>query len=472
MAKTNKLYISYSPADNRKKDDQDAWVDSFISFLDIFLKRINKESPQFIPIHDKSGKAPSALEDGDGLIIILSENYIKESLHKKDSVLLTDPSKVFKVDMMPIRKSAQPKDVRYLNDFHFFENALGKKGGFVTMNSKRSGQNYWLMVIDLAFEISNNVFHKRSGSQEERKVIFLSETSYDQVGNRGTIKRELLRHGFKVIPETPFSGNLKEFEEQVKDCLKRADITVQIIGEEYGEIPDGSDKSIVEIQNNLATEYYQKNLSSLQIHLQRLIWKPLFLNPKTDQQKLYLDRLNEDILSTEGAEIIQTPLEILKTIIHSRLQILDKEKQDLEKSVEKRSERKSVYLIFDKKDENEINDIVNAFNSKNISVILSNFKGKQIELLKFHRESLMHSDSVFLYANKNLNWLNSKLNDVTKAPGFGKHFPFEAKAVYIKNSSVPQDKISNLGDIIVFNGDASNKTPTDLGPFIDKITTS
>jgi hypothetical protein len=324
--------------------------------------------------------------------------------------------------------------------------------------------------VDFSLDVLRVLYKKTFAIQrEDKSAIFLAEASYDQVANRDEIKRELIRHGYDVLPKTPFSSDLATFEKEVTDCLQKADLTIQIIGEQYGEVPDGGEKSIVEIQNDLATKYYSKTLSESEHALHRLIWMPLNLRPSSDQQKLYLDRLRDDISSTAGAEIIQTPLEILKTIIHARLEFFRQEKAIRAKTIREKSDKKFVYVLFDQKDASEVNDLISAIKTKGIEVILPDFSTRQLELLRQHRENLLKSDAVLLFANNNLNWLNSKLNDVIKAPGFGKSYPFDAKAVIIKDSSIPKDKITNHGDLMMLNGVDKDKKNPDLGPFIDKL---
>jgi len=289
--------------------------------------------------------------------------------------------------------------------------------------------------------------------------------------NHDEIKRELIRHGHIVLPSSPFSSNYSEMQEEVKKCLEEADLSIHIIGEAYGEVPDGSKLSVVEIQNQLSVEYYSKTIHSDTQSLHRLIWMPLNLKARSDQQKLYLDQLKDDITSTVGAEIIQTPLEILKTVIHARLQLFDSEYKINKLKEIKRSDKKTVYLLFDKKDENEISSIVTDINARNIEVILPRFDDKQIEFLESHRKSLVNSDGVLLFGNKNLNWVNSKLNDVIKAPGFGKQFPFEAKGIYIKDNSIPSEKITSYGNLMMLNENGKNKS-ANISSFLDKIASS
>ena len=273
-----------------------------------------------------------------------------------------------------------------------------------------------------------------------------------------------------VLPAMPLTGNKSEIEKQVNDCLAKADLSVHIIGETYGDVPENSDRSFVEIQNQLSTAFYASRMSSDEA-LHRLIWMPLHLRPANDQQKLYLDQLKDDITSTAGAEIIQTPLEILKTVIHSRLQVFDAERRQRKLRSAAKADHKRVYLLYDKKDEAEISPYVRDLNARNIEVILPKFESKQIEFLENHRQSLVKSDGVLLFANRNLNWVNSKLNDVIKAPGFGKQFPFDAKAIIIKDSSIPKDKIADFGDLLMFGRNGKDPN-SDISLFLDKIASS
>jgi hypothetical protein len=468
MAKSHRLYISFHTDDNIKGKNHPGWVDEFIKVLEIFLNRVNGESPEIVAI-DKSSKV-TELVDGDGIVLITSENYIKDKSYQGVLPLLKDLEKVFKLDLSPINKAGLPKELRGLNEFQFFTTENLKNKSFVTLNGRKTAQAFGLKVIDLAFDISR-VLYKKSQEVEGKEVrsVFLAETSYDQIANRDDVKRELLRHGFEVLPKVPFSSDLGEFEKQVKKCLEKADLTVQIIGEQYGEVLEGSNKSVIEMQNELATDYYTKSLSEVEHSLHRLIWMPLFLRPSSDQQKLYLDKLRDDISSTSGAEIIQTPLEILKTIIHTRLQLFERDKLAIKKRVQEKSDKKYVYLLFDQKDASYVEVLKSEITNRNLSVIVPDFSVKQVDLLQQHRESLIKSDGVLLYANRNLNWLNSKLNDVIKAPGFGKPSAFEAKAVLIKDASISKDEIANFGDLIMLNGDKKGEKTTDLSPFIDKI---
>ena len=61
MAKSRRIYISFNTADNKKDSNHPGWVDEFARVLEIFLKRVNGESPEIIALD--SAKSTPSLEE-------------------------------------------------------------------------------------------------------------------------------------------------------------------------------------------------------------------------------------------------------------------------------------------------------------------------------------------------------------------------------------------------------------------------
>ena len=214
MAKSRRLYISFHASDNSKGKNHAGWVDEFIRILEIFLQRVIGESPEII-VTESGNKTP--LEEGDGIVVITSENYLKDKSYQKDAALLVDLHRIFKVDLSPISKTSLPNELRGLNEFHFFQSEGKKDVKFTTLNGRKTPQAYGLKIIDLAFEISRLLYKKNKQSENKGvKTVYLAETSYDQFSNRDNIKRELLRHGFEVLPKAPLSDKLVEVRDRLK----------------------------------------------------------------------------------------------------------------------------------------------------------------------------------------------------------------------------------------------------------------
>ncbi|MCB0288901.1 MAG: hypothetical protein KDH97_01470, partial [Calditrichaeota bacterium] len=65
-------------------------------------------------------------------------------------------------------------------------------------------------------------------------------------------------------------------------------------------------------------------------------------------------------------------------------------------------------------------------------VLLPVFEGNESDIREIHKENLRICDAVLIYYNQASEpWINFKMNDLRKAPGYGRSEPFLASAVYI-----------------------------------------
>ena len=92
----------------------------------------------------------------------------------------------------------------------------------------------------------------------KERTVYLASTGVDILIQRDIIKRELLRHGYRVLPEQSLPKEAKLLEAMVKSDLEKCRLSIHLIGEDYGYKPKGADLSIVDIQNKIASEYVLK----------------------------------------------------------------------------------------------------------------------------------------------------------------------------------------------------------------------
>ena len=116
-----------------------------------------------------------------------------------------------------------------------------------------------------------------------------------------------------VLPDRPLPLVGKECEEAVREQLDRSDLSIHLIGRNYGLIPEGTTESIVVIQNELAIERGARSGFS------RLVWLPPGLVSEEEKQLQFIDRLQTDVRIQAGADILQTPLEDFKSVVLQRL---------------------------------------------------------------------------------------------------------------------------------------------------------
>src|SRR5690606_2483894 len=266
---------------------------------------------------------------------------------------------------------------------------------------------------DLAYDIYDTLLQLKGVEAKgevkniyKRKTIYLAETGHDLSVQRNIIKRELQRHGYIVTPNQTLPGNIHDLEKIVKRDLEDASLSIHLIGAAYGEIPDGSDRSIVDLQNRYAAEKSQRVGKE---HFTRLIWiSPVLVNA-SDRQRAFIDSIKRDTEAQEGAEILQTPLEDFKNIMREELLEAD-EKKALDETG-----GKSVYLVHDRVDHQEVKPIIEAIEKSGYKVLIPAFEGELLDLRQKHINNLRNFDTAIIYKGKvNDQWVRMKVLDLLK----------------------------------------------------------
>jgi hypothetical protein len=199
-------------------------------------------------------------------------------------------------------------------------------------------------------------------------------------------------------------------------------MSIHLIGSAYGEIPEGEERSIVDLQNRLAAEKSQRVGKE---SFSRLIWISPTLVNASERQKSFIENLKRDVEAQEGAEILQTPLEDFKNIMREEL-IEAPEKQALSDTG-----GKSIYLVHDRIDHNEIRPLVDAIEKNGYQVLMPEFNGELLDLRQKHIENLRNFDAAIIFKGKvNDQWVRMKVLDLLKAPGFGRKKPIKGRAVF------------------------------------------
>jgi hypothetical protein len=268
-----------------------------------------------------------------------------------------------------------------------------------------------------------------------RKTIYLAETGHDISVQRNIIKRELQRHGYMVLPRQTLPTNGGELERLVRKDLAECSLSIHLIGSAYGEIPEGADRSVVDLQNSYAAELSIQKRQNKE-DFSRLIWISPNLKNASDRQRSFIDNIRRDIEAQEGAEILQNPLEDFKNIMREELlEAQDKEFEDYK--------GKAIYLVHDRIDEAEVRPFRDAIEKSGFKVLLPAFEGDLLEVRKQHIENLRNFDGAIIFKGKvNDQWVRMKVLDLLKAPGFGRKKPIKGKAIV--SSSQPTTTLESF----------------------------
>lgn len=446
------IYAPYQKDDLHENEIN--WIHSFQSILEMGLKQITKKqikcSKIFLDENLKEQKATLLIS------IILNPNvkndelFAEKSKFRKHILVYADPDSGLQ----------RQEDTMAVN---LFDEAKNKKVNIFDVVDLKD--EVWLKFLDIAYEVRNTISELEDIQGKEKEGnIFVAETSIEQNTNRETIIRELEHLGYKIFPEKHFPKNMVAFSDLVQQSLQHCFLSVHIIGNYYAPLLENIEVSTIELQNDLFHEVASERNKKGHV-LKRLVWIPPDIKPKSEKQRLYIESFKRNIELLENTEIVQTPIEVFKTIIQEKArEMLYPNKVEYVNP----EQSKTVYLISNHSNKDRLADIRECLIKEKFKLLEVESSTDKIELIQNHYHHLVNCDALLIdYSVENNQWLNSKLSDIVKSPGFGRKNDFLAKSVLINTKETPEITIQ------VQNLDLINNQKQDinrrLSSFIDKI---
>ena len=449
----NTIYICFPFFEKDSKDFNNQWIRRFSEYLNILLNRLLAEPSDVVLCEDfKIDKKHSIIslfddKDKNPLLVLpvspeiitnkgFSEilNRIHEKSKKNPEYLV---SGVYKVLMYPVSQNNQPDFLKKLRDYHLYDDTDTNNLPFAPH------QPAWQRLIDLAYDISDALLPKDaeaaiSESTAKKSAVFLAETTQDQENIRDNIKRELVQSGYKVLPINPLPSSPDLAKDIINKSIEQSELAIHIVGNEYGELMTGSDVSLIEFQ--IDTVLKNEKVSGLA----EIIWLPPDLKPESDFHNQYIDRLRKTALSGQSSEVIQAPIEVLKTMVRKKLSGTSQHAKTESESVTTKG--KFIYLIHEFDYIQDVKKISSDFQEGDIQIIDSNRLSSVENPVKWHRENLVACDGVLIYyPGDNAPWINSKLVDIVKAPGYGRTKPFREKIILVSDKF--KDSLKNIANV-------------------------
>lgn len=436
----NTIYICFPSFEKDSKDFNNQWIRRFSEYLKILLNRLLADPSDVVLCEDfKSDENPLLVLPVSPEIIANKGfpeilNRINEE-NKKDPEYLI--SGVYKVLMFPVSQNDQPDLLKRLRDYNLYDDTDINNLPFAP------NQPAWQRLIDLAYDISGSLLSKDaeaaiSESTAKKSTVFLAETTKDQENIRDNIKRELIQSGYKVLPKNPLPASPDLAKDIINKSIEQSELAIHIVGNEYGELMTGSDVSLIEFQ--IDTVLKNEKASGMD----EIIWLPPDLRPESDSHNQYIDRLRKTVLSGETSEVIQAPVEVLKTMVRKKLSGTSQHtKTDSESVITK---GKFIYLIHESDYIQDVKKITSDFQEGNMQIVDSDRLGSVENPVKWHRENLVACDGVLIYyPGDNAPWINSKLVDIVKAPGYGRTKPFKEKIILVSDKF--KDSLNNIANV-------------------------
>ncbi len=473
MAYDIDVLITFSDKDNEiGKKAEVGWVNQFRKFLDLMLYQVLGEKTNIVLKSEFEDYTASSMDNAAVLVTVLSKDFAQsgrcldtvEAYYKATSS--SKVNRVFKVLKSPLSSQEQPPRLRELLGYDMFQidNETGLMKEYTDFFSLEAEKQYWMKMIDLVYDIHDTLTILKGESKAEvknlfkRRTIYLAETGHDLSIQRNIIRRELQRHGYVVLPGLMLPNRLEELEREVRKELEECSLSIHLIGSAYGEIPEGSERSVVDVQNKLAAEHAVIKRSRKE-DFSRLIWIAPNLRNASDKQKGFIDSLRRDIEAQEGAEILQNPLEDFKNIMREELLAAQN------KTAEVSTNGKTIYLVHDKVDHDQVLPLVDIIQKSGFNVVFPAFEGDLMDVRKRHIDNLRNFDAAIIYKGKvNDQWVRMKVLDLLKAPGFGRNKPIQGKAI-VSETSLDSYKNQN---VTLISGD-KNKSVESIKMFLQEF---
>lgn len=489
------IFISYAHIDDESLiASQKGWITEFHRALEIRLAQLLGRRPiiwrdlslQGNHIFDQ--QIVSQFSQVAIMISILTPRYAKsdwcvrevnefyETCLQNIGFSIQNKARIFKVIKTPIRVDQHHEKIQNVLGYEFYstDNNSGRVKEFGQVFGQQSEIAYWEKLDDLANDIctfleglesSNNLISSgvNNGSAKsntkKRKKIYIAESSYDTLEFRDSIKRELQDLDYYLLPDKQLPLVAPVLAEEVNKFMQEADLSIHLLGAGYGVVPEGTQKSIVEIQNEIASA------QSSTKGLPRLIWMPEGNVATDDRQQVFLDKLQSGKEGITGADLIVGSLEDFKSIVADTLKKLEEEKKKTEvvisqNNVVEEKSAKLIYLICDMQDMDLIKPLEDALFDNGHEVVLPIFDGGESQIREDHIENLKMCDAaIIFYGNANELWLRSKMRDFLKINGYGRDKPLTKKAVYLSQPDSASKQRFRSVEAEVING--INEVPID-----------
>jgi TIR domain-containing protein len=395
------------------------------------------------------------------LISVLTSRYLNsewctreahefcQSAQQTGGLVVGNKSRVFKVIKTPVdAQESLPAPMKDILGYEFFTVKDGVPLEFDPVYGQEYAQLYNQNVARLAWEVAqllkaieaaanaSNSNGKKVNSEPQvssKPAVYLAECSYDRKQARGLIEGELRRLGYPVLPDKPLSADEAEYIAAVESLLACCALSIHLVGESYGAVPDGpTAKSTGIHQNELAVARCRGG------GFKRLIWLPQGTRSEQAPQQAFIEALHQDANAQFGADLIAGDIEELRAAIHATLSKIEQpepkqpERDATEAQTAAGESTKLIYFICDEKDRKASVPVRRLCKQLGFEVALPAFEGDASQVRKTNQQNLASCDAVFVfYGAGDESWKRTVDNELKKMAGYRSGKPLPAIYTYL-----------------------------------------
>jgi hypothetical protein len=469
------VFVSYAHLDNTGfEEDQKGWVAKLHEKLERRLAQLLGKPSRIW--RDPKLKGNDVFEEtiiervkaAAILVSVVSPRYVRspwttrelkefcQAAEQQGGVTIRDKCRIFKVLKTPVPLDEQTPQLRAVLGYEFFgmDPATGNFREFDEEFGPEYRQKFLMKLDDVAQEMKEllEIVEGRetveAPADSDGDAIFLAVTTHDVQDERDAVRRELQQRGYTVLPARELSLVGAEVEAAVRGDLARCAMSIHLIGNRYSLIPENSTTSLVEIQHELAIERGEQG------GFTRLVWIPPNVQVTDPRQLEVIERLRMDPRMGPGADLLETPLDELRTVIHDTLE----PRRALKTTPAAPSgapettkvDVPSVYLVYEQTDTAVVTPWADFLFDQGLDVVHPVFGDTESQVRACHEESLRTADGVVIFAAAAQPlWLRQKFSELQKIPGYGRTKPAPVVAVCLLPPRTPDKERFRTHEAIV-----------------------
>jgi hypothetical protein len=490
------LFISYSHIDNESQSpDQKGWVTRFHSSLGAFVSTRLGEKAEIWRDDKLGGSDIFAKEILDQfprtalLLSVVTPRYVRsewctrevnafcEAARLTGGIVVDNKARIIKVIKTPVDDEAPlPSAMKETLGYPFYVLDEGAPLELDAAYGDEIAQAYNRKVAALAYQIAQllNKMEAHGMSSGEpaagqvsiKPTVYLAESSYDRRENREMLETELKLHGYTILPDQKMSSEEAAYVAEVEDLLARSQLTIHLVGERYGAVPDGpSEKSAVALQNELAAKRCKDS------GLRRVIWLPEGTRSAQPQQQALIESLLRDAEAQFGADLVTGDFESLKGAIHAALKKLEESnKRTTQTSQPVTGGNKLIFLICNEPDRKNVLPLFKHLREQAFDVKLPAFTGDAAEIRQTNQECMTNCDAIILfYGSGDEAWKLHQQNEIKKMQGARGIKPLLANHIYVAEPVTPDKEfLVEVGGPELINGLKGFSAP-DMSTFMQCV---
>ena len=483
------VFISYAHLDNQAVvEGQPGWISRFDRALKIRLGQLLGREPRIWRDPKLQGNDFFAdtlverLPEVAALVAVLSPRYANSDWCRREMSTfqaaaeahggsrIGNKSRLFKVIKTPLPFENHPPEVESLLGYEFFcvDPETGRAQELDQTFGPEMQARYWQKLDDLAYDLASllQVLDDQATptplAGAGKGNVYLAETSSDLQPQREALRRDLVHQGYRVLPDRlPPSWLAADWEAFVEQQLAACKLSVHLIGNQYGIVPEGTQSSIVALQYELAATRSMSDLA-------RLIWLPPELALNDERQQRFVEQLHTDARLHRRGDLLQTPFEDLKTAVYRLLSPPAEAPRSRETQAAEGVIR--IYLICDERDLEQIAPLADHLFGEGFEVILPLFDPDEAQARLDHEENLRLCDALLIYYGQgNELWQRRKLSELRKSAGLGRSTALRGKAIYVAPPLTAQKARLRTHEALVLQQPTDTFDPSALATFMGEL---